>query len=179
MTVSFNLSGEIIGIIASLFAIVQGSYAFHVWMKRRGVYKEAEEEKEMESVSNLDGHKNLDKYVFNDSRRAYGKGRLVQAIVVDFVAKNPDITVAGLKAIFKDDWQGSYIVRSVDERFKIGGKRFSHDFFNGGKDVITLRGGAKVVVCRQWGKSNIGRFFDGVASLGYKIKAVKVNEGER
>ena len=111
------------------------------------------------------GKRDTSKYTFN--RKAYKKGRLVHAVVKDFVVKNPKTTFDELKKAFPNEWQAvnpnqrnrAVFVRLSDaeELFKNKGHR--RHFFKEG-EAIQLSDEI-IAVSNQWGIGNIGNFVDG------------------
>ena len=114
------------------------------------------------------GTKDTTKYIFKDA--LYGKSRLVQAVVRDYVTnKNPGITFEELKKeIFPDKLQGSIGVVNhlgrVEYRYK---HKTDKRHFVKEKDQIAAD--ETIVVCTQWGKGNIQQFIERARSLGYEI----------
>ena len=111
------------------------------------------------------GKRDTSKYTFKG--KAYAKGRLVHAVVQDFVAKNPNTTFDDLKKAFPDEWHAdkpnqrnrAVFVRlsDADQLFKDKGHR--RHFFKEG-EAIQLSDEI-IAVSNQWGIGNIGNFVDG------------------
>jgi len=95
----------------------------------------------------------------------YGKGRLVLAIVSQYVKDHPKATYAELKEAFPDSLHSLGVVRPVTTAKKASSdhKRFFTD------NVIKLADKA-VAVCADFGKSNIGKFLKHASGLGYKVR---------
>ena len=112
------------------------------------------------------GKKDTTKYTFNG--KAFGKGRLVLAVVKDYVSKNPNITFDELKKAFPDEWQAGGTKkldnRDVFARLSYAEKKFEdtgkrNHFFKEG-ETIQLSDEV-IAVSNQWGIGNIGDFVDG------------------
>ena len=111
------------------------------------------------------GKRDTSKYTFKG--KAFAKGRLVHAVVQDFVAKNPNTTFDDLKKAFPDEWHAdkpnqrnrAVFVRlsDADQLFKDKGHR--RHFFKEG-EAIQLSDEI-IAVSNQWGIGNIGNFVDG------------------
>ena len=114
------------------------------------------------------GKKDFSKYTFNGE--AFGKGKLVLAVVKDYVSKNPDTTFDELKKAFPDEWQAggskklekrnvfvrlSEAKNIVAEHHK---NRASHYIKEG--EPIQLSDEV-IAVNNGWGIGNIGDFVDG------------------
>lgn len=101
--------------------------------------------------------------------RAYGKGRLAQAIVKKYVAGHPDITYSQLESVFYARLQGSNGVFSTashaDEVFT-NTNRARH--FRKPEDLITLSDSV-IAVSSQWGAGNIDAMINKARELGYTI----------
>lgn len=98
----------------------------------------------------------------------YGKGKLVLAVVSDYLKNNKNISYVELKTIFFDNLQKGRcgVVRKANEVIlKDPEKRY---FFKYPLNV----NGETVVVCSQWGIDNIGYFVDRAIDLGYNIKEI-------
>ncbi len=110
------------------------------------------------------------KFLFNGE--VYGKGRLVLAVVTDYVSRNPDVTFDKLKSIFPDLLHGSQGVFSerqvIKERF--AGKSNSHHFMKP-EEIISLDD-ADITVCVDWTVSNIYKFIDAAKSLGMSVELI-------
>ena len=109
------------------------------------------------------------RYMWNGN--VYLKNRLVLAIVRDYVANNPSITILKLKQTFDKSLQGSIGVVE-DARVAV----FRHDcdtrFFAKENEKIDVTDG-QVFVCSQWGILNISNFIKRAKQLGYQIEEIK------
>ena len=106
------------------------------------------------------------KYIFKNNQ--YGKGRLVLAVVKDYVANNPNVTYEGLLNIFPKDLQGSTGVfnklEAVQKKFE--NKPHKRHFMS---DVISLMD-CNIVVSSEWGASNINSFIEQARENGLTIE---------
>ena len=102
-------------------------------------------------------------YIFNGN--TYGKGRLVLAVVEQYVSDNHGLAKKELEESFPSALQGSIgVISSIEEaEGKYEGKRHFV------KNAIKLTN-ETVVVCNQWGSKNIDKFVQHAAGeLGYNI----------
>lgn len=107
------------------------------------------------------------KYVFDGS--AYGKGRLVLAIVKKHIELNPGISFQDLGATFPKACQGSSgVFTALDEANKIYLETGHKRHFLDPEDIINLNG-QKIAVSNQWGKGNIDKFIVQAQGLGFEI----------
>ena len=105
------------------------------------------------------------KYTFNGE--ALGKGKLVLAVVKDYVSKNPNTTFDELKKAFPNEWQAggaksgnrAVFVRLSDAEKLFEDKGHRRHFFKKG-ETIQLSDEV-IAVSNQWGIGNIGDFVDG------------------
>ena len=103
-------------------------------------------------------------YTFNG--KTYGKGRLVLAVVEQYVSDNPRLAKAKLEEIFPATLQGSIgVLSSIEEaEGKYKGKRHFV------KSAIKLAN-ATIAVCNQWGSGNIDMFLQhAIGELGYAVE---------
>ncbi len=111
------------------------------------------------------GKKDTSKYTFKG--KAFAKGRLVHAVVKDYVSQNPDTTFDALKKAFPDEWQSdkpnqqnrAVFARLSDAEQLFKDKGHRRHFFKEG-ETIQLSDEI-IVVSNQWGIGNIGNFVDG------------------
>ena len=107
--------------------------------------------------------KDRTKYIFNGN--TYGKGRLVLAVVEQYVSENPGLGKEELEEIFPATLQGTTgVVSSIEEaEGKYKGKRHFV------KNAIRLTN-ATMAVCSQWGADNLEGFLQhATGELGYAI----------
>jgi hypothetical protein len=113
----------------------------------------------------IKGKRDTSKYTFNGE--ALGKGKLVLAVVKDYISKNPDTSFDELKKAFPDEWQAggaksgnrAVFVRLVDAEKLFEDKGHRRHFFKEG-ETIQLSDEV-IAVSNQWGIGNIGDFVDG------------------
>lgn len=112
--------------------------------------------------------KDLTKYKFND--QFYGKGRLIQAILIDFISKRKNITLEQLQNIFPKSLNGKF---QVIEDIKII-KRLGHSRTRYYSDsIIILKDGTKCSITSQWGSGNVYNIFVLLKKYyGYKFRKV-------
>ena len=114
----------------------------------------------------IKGKRDTSKYTFNGE--AFAKGRLVHAVVKDYVSKNPDTTFDELKKAFPDEWQAGGAknlenrnvfarLSDAEKKFEDKGKRYH--FFKEGEPIQLSD--EVIAVSNQWGIGNIGDFVDG------------------
>lgn len=102
----------------------------------------------------------------------YGKGRLVLAVVSQYVTDGKASDFSTLQKAFPDNLQGAKgvvrISNSVSNKDKgIGGKK---RYFIKADEVIKLASGEEILVSDQWGASNIENFIkNAITNLGYEI----------
>ena len=113
----------------------------------------------------IKGKRDTSKYTFNG--KAFAKGKLVHAVVKDYVSKNPDTTFDELKKAFPNEWQAggaksgnrAVFVRLTDAEKLFEDKGHRRHFFKEG-ETIQLSDEV-IAVSNQWGIGNIGDFVDG------------------
>ena len=122
------------------------------------------------------GKRDTSKYTFNS--KTYKKGRLVHAVVQDFVAKNPKTTFDDLKKAFPNEWQAvnpnqrnrAVFVRLSDAELLYKNKGHKRHFL---KDEDTIQLLDEIIaVSNQWGIGNIGNFIAG-ANKSHNSKIFK------
>lgn len=108
------------------------------------------------------------KYKFNGQQ--YGKGRLVLAVIKQYMQDNPMISVEKLMTIFPKEIQGSIGVVVLWSEVKLKCKDPEKRFYL--KEIIKTST-KECVVCSQWGIANIDNFINKARSLGIKIDVIK------
>lgn len=105
------------------------------------------------------------KYFFNNHQ--YGKGKLVLAVVKEYIASNPQMTFDILVQVFPKSLQGSIGVfdelNAVKKKYK--DKSHKRHFM---KDIVNLND-CNIVICTEWGVDNINNFIMQAESKGYII----------
>jgi len=122
------------------------------------------------------GGKDFTKYSLNGGSQPYPKGRLVLAVVTEYLKKHPKATFAQLTKTFPDHLQGNLgVVRKLST--VIADKKEAR-YFTKDADVLLDGDQEKIVVCNQWGvdkNTKQGNFTDFVThaqGLGFVIKAI-------
>jgi hypothetical protein len=116
-------------------------------------------------VDSEPGDRDRQSYTFKGAE--YGKGKLVLAVVRDFVSCRPGIDYVGLKAAFPDDLLKNYgIFKPLTDARKVSEKR--KRYFLGADQVIELKDGP-VAVCNQFTRENIMDFLVRARQLGCQI----------
>jgi hypothetical protein len=117
------------------------------------------------------GNKTKDHTQYRFKNEIYGKGRLVLAVIKDFVQNNQRYSYGEIESIFYKKIQGSVgvIGRYEDEKEKYKGKKPKRHFWD---DVISLNDDDRIVVSTEWGIENIGRFIKKAEELGYIIEII-------
>jgi len=119
-----------------------------------------------EISSAVKGKKDKTKYNFKENKNL-GKGKLVLAVIKDYVENHPGISFEELLIAFPPDkkFHASYAIIAKVEEIK---EKARVRYFMKDVDRITLSD-ASVVVCNQWGISNIGAFLELCKKLDIKI----------
>lgn len=117
-----------------------------------------------------DKSRKFDKSKFVYNGRKYNKGRLVLAVMKDFVADHKIKTYSELKSDFPKELQGSSGVfikkeEALEKYESTGYKRY----YIKEDETIKLEDGNIIAVTTQWGKGNIYNFINRAKELGYKI----------
>lgn len=119
------------------------------------------------SIESSFNKRDTTKYVFNN--HTFGKGRLVLAVVQDYVNNNPETSFEELLTVFPKHLQGSSGVFDefvkAQEIYERSGHKRHYLYPN---EAIQLSD-VEVAVCTQWGVGNIDRFIDEAESLGFEI----------
>ncbi|MCH5290586.1 MAG: type I restriction enzyme HsdR N-terminal domain-containing protein [Treponema sp.] len=118
---------------------------------------------------------------YNFKGNTYGKGRLVLAVISDYVRSHPATTQEELKSIFHKKLQGSTEVVENKETAEAVHQRKLRKWEQSGKarknkpkfrffqeEKLHLSDG-KMYVSTEWGSGNIDRFIDAAKKLGYDI----------
>lgn len=113
--------------------------------------------------------KDITKYRFNG--KTYGKGRLVLAVIKEYVADNPNVTFAEFEMVFPQSLQGSHgVLREKQDAINLANEKRKRHFIKE-EECVQLNNLA-VAVCSQWGIGNIGNFIDKAKELSYVIDEV-------
>ena len=134
-------------------------------------YEGVEHEVIGKSTTTISPEKDFTKFSFNNF--SYGKGRLVLAVVKEYVTNNPDVSFDELLTVFPAHLQGSQGVLSKHElALSIYDRTGYKRHFLKSEDLIELSGGT-VAVSREWGKGNIDNFIRKAQSFGFTISPIK------
>ncbi|SHI16351.1 hypothetical protein [Desulfofustis glycolicus] len=115
------------------------------------------------------GDRDFSKFDFKGN--AYGKGRLVLAIVKDYVQNHPGLNFGDLSEIFPKHLQGSHGVFNKESIANDIYQRTGHKRYYIKPEELIQLSDERIAVCSQWGKTNIYKLLRHVESLGYEIKA--------
>lgn len=120
------------------------------------------------SIDDKPQQRDKTRYMFNGN--VYLKNRLVLAIIKEFVSQNPNITCGELKAAFNKSLQGSIGVVEIEN---IAKRRSDYKvrFFAEEDEIIKLSDG-NMLVCSQWGITNIPSFIKRAKQLGFQIESI-------
>ena len=128
----------------------------------------------MSKNTRINTGKDFTKYLYNG--KMYGKGRLVLAVVNDYVMDNPGITYDRLKDVFPDYLNGSlgvFSLRSdVEKRFAL--KPNKHHFLKP-SEIIKLED-CEIAVCVDWDVVKIQKFLEIARSHGITIDVTAQSE---
>ena len=107
------------------------------------------------------------KYIFNS--HTYGKGRLVLAVVKDYVAKHPESSFEKLLEVFPKELQGTSGVFSELDDAKEVYVRTSHKrHFLNNDETIELSD-CVIAVSTEWGAGNIENLINTAKNQGFEI----------
>ncbi len=112
----------------------------------------------------IKGKKDTTKYNFKENKNL-GKGRLVLAVVKDYVENNPEISFEELLLVFPSELRSVYGVFARTEEVE---EKHQVRYFMKDADRIALSD-STIAVCNQWGISNIGPFLEVCKKLGLEI----------
>lgn len=112
--------------------------------------------------------KDYSKFIFNN--KEFNKGRLVNAVVKNYVEKNPKINYTELKKIFSDNIQGAkYTVFDTKEKAcEIYNKTNRKRHYINDNEVIHLVD-EEISTSTQWNIETIKIFINQAEKLGFKI----------
>lgn len=110
------------------------------------------------------------KYKFNGV--TYGKGRLVLAVVSQYVEDHQDINFEEVQAAFPKELQGSIgVVNRLDYVLTKWHAYDKKRHFTKDNEVIKMNN-EDIAVCTEWGIDNIGSFINKARLNGYEITEV-------
>lgn len=112
-----------------------------------------------------------DRTQYNFNNNTYNKGRLVNAVIKEFVNKiKPDVTFSELEKIFSKGLHGTTdIIKSKEDAQKIYNDSGHKRFYIKPEELITLNDGSVVTTSNQWKISNINKFIEKAKELGLNI----------
>lgn len=108
------------------------------------------------------GKKDFSKYIYKS--KPYGKGRLVHAVVSDYVKNNPSITYDEMLKIFLPGKEGTAghkwgVIQKKEYGMKVLDETGHKRFYLKDNEILKISD-AEIVVCNQWGAGNIQGFLD-------------------
>lgn len=122
--------------------------------------------------------KDYTKYAFKG--QTYGKGRLVLAVIQDYIENNPEVNFSSLKKAFPDSLQspskGSNrmgVFQKHEYAENINSSYGYKRYYSEQSELRQLADNNLIAVCSQWGIGNIGRFIKRAYELGYIIEEIK------
>ena len=120
-----------------------------------------------EISSAVQGKKDRSKYNFKEHKNL-GKGKLVLAVIKDYVKTHPGISFKELIIAFppSKEFHTTYAIIAKIEEIE---EKAHVRYYIKDTDRINLSD-TSVAVCNQWGITNIGAFFDVCKKLGIEIK---------
>lgn len=105
------------------------------------------------------------KYRFNG--RVFGKGRLVLAVIQDYILRYNKTTYADLENVFPQSLQGKETFCEIGVALKKSSKR---NFIKA--DEIVKLSDSEIAVSSQWGIGNIENFITKANELGFTIETI-------
>lgn len=127
--------------------------------------------KESPKTINSKKTKDYTKYIFKGQK--YGKGRLVLAVLTDYVRNNQSITLPELKRIFPDEIQYDSFMNQkygiIQTESLVREKNWNKHFFNRNEEKIILSD-TSILVSKEWGINNITQFLRAADKAGIKIQ---------
>ena len=113
--------------------------------------------------------KDMSKYLFNGTY--YGKGRLVLAVVKQYVEDNPNISFAELERIFSKSCHNRSskfgVFTTLESAKEIETRGRKRHFLK--SDELIKLSDSTIAVTNQWGIGNIDNLIKVAETLGYKI----------
>lgn len=120
--------------------------------------------------SNTQNNVKLDFTKYSFMGKNYGKGRLVLAVMEDFIAKdNNKTTIKQLNNSFPKDIQGSYQM-VIDSEDVENSDKLKKRYF--ASNPIRLPDNTEVLITNQWGIGNIDAFIKEARKLKYDITTI-------
>lgn len=174
-----NMMYVIVMILGGIPMVIKGWRGVIRFLRRKDAvendirtFDDNQDETNVQDVGNFD----QTKYKLEGVSESLGKGRLVQAVIREYVRQNPSVTYEELLKVFPASLRGvkrssSYwgclnLLKDARELYEdTGYKRH----FMKGCDIIKLKDGNEVVVSSQWGIGNINMFINAANKLGFNI----------
>ena len=158
---------------------INAEYAIGIWQRKKGgvstITKTKSSSKTYPFKKTVRDYSHYN-FLENPTGNPYGKGRLVLAVVSQYVKDGRATSYVDLKKVFPDELQGSSgVVRlfdDVSDKDKgIGGKP---RYYVNDNDIIRFENGDKVIVSNQWGGvDKMDKFIDYVVTnLKYTIAKI-------
>ena len=115
-----------------------------------------------------------DKSKFRFKGKVYNKGRLVHAVIQQYVEDNPTISYNELLQAFPNNLQGSQgVFKTLSKAEQIYQDSGRKRHYLKPAEVIILGDGEKIATSTQWGIGNINGFIEKAVDIGYKISLVE------
>ena len=115
-----------------------------------------------------------DKSKFRFKGKVYNKGRLVHAVIQQYVEDNPTISYNELLQVFPNNLQGSQgVFKTLSKAEQIYQDSGRKRHYLKPAEVIILGDGEKIATSTQWGIGNINGFIEKAVDIGYKISLVE------
>jgi hypothetical protein len=113
--------------------------------------------------------KDLSQYKFEG--KLFGKGRLVHAVLSEFLRRHPETSIDALKRTFPETLQGSLDVVVLADEAKTQAERSGRArHFIRDAELLIAAGNVRVAVCSQWGAGNIDAFLVRARELGFVVE---------
>jgi hypothetical protein len=158
----YNLDGQVLVDVEQIIPLPEAEdYQIRI--------KEQSEEKRRAESSNLGSDRKKNRYLF--AGNIYGTGRLVLAVITQYLKDYPSTTFHQLKYdIFPDALQGSNVVSDFEEAQRIFDRTGHRRHFIREDEVLLTFEQLRVAISNQWGIFNVNNFIDRAKELGYKIE---------
>ena len=120
-----------------------------------------------------------------DGKGPFGKGRMVLAVIKEFVSRNSNVSYDELisderfPAVLRGTTGKWGCVSLLGDAKSLAEQTQRKRHFLDEEDVITLKGGVRVAVSSQWGIGNIDAFIKRAKKLGVKIEKVGARKSRK
>ncbi|MBF0620631.1 MAG: hypothetical protein HQL54_01760 [Magnetococcales bacterium] len=166
--------GVLLAIIMLIYTNNKNISARKRIIKNSSVTSQPVIESRSQNVTKNYSSKDFTKYLFN--KKIYGKGRLVLAVISQYVKENPNISHDSLKGIFSDSIQASTNMQFSGKEDQVVFKRLEKIhrasykyYFMKDYELISLCD-CKIAVSREWNRENIQVFIEVAKKNGYGAK---------